>query len=62
MIPTAINEECCKGCGNCVKVCRYGVYENLDDKPQVAHIAYCKECGECIKECPEGCIQFRDSP
>ncbi|MHA2602514.1 MAG: 4Fe-4S binding protein [Candidatus Thorarchaeota archaeon SMTZ1-83] len=55
-----MNEECCSGCGNCVKVCRYGVYEKLDEKPQVAHIMYCKECGECMEECPDGCIRFRE--
>ncbi|MFX1271812.1 MAG: 4Fe-4S binding protein, partial [Promethearchaeota archaeon] len=37
-IPTVIDEKCCEGCGTCVKVCRYGVYEKLDEKPQVAHV------------------------
>ncbi|MFQ5833507.1 MAG: 4Fe-4S dicluster domain-containing protein [Candidatus Thorarchaeota archaeon] len=52
--------NCCTGCGNCVKVCRYGVYEKIDETPQVVHVQYCKECGDCIKECPEGCIRFKD--
>ncbi|MFW9801485.1 MAG: 4Fe-4S binding protein [Candidatus Thorarchaeota archaeon] len=60
VIPTVIDEECCDGCGTCVKVCRYGVYEKLDEKPQVAHVMYCKECGNCIEECPNGCISFRE--
>ncbi|MFX1261738.1 MAG: 4Fe-4S binding protein [Promethearchaeota archaeon] len=59
-IPTKIDEKCCDGCGTCVKVCRYGVYEKLDENPQVAHVMYCKECGNCIEECPNGCISFRD--
>jgi NAD-dependent dihydropyrimidine dehydrogenase PreA subunit len=58
-IPTIIDEKCCDGCGTCIKVCSYGVYEKLDEKPQVAHVMYCKDCGNCIEECPNGCISFR---
>ncbi|MHA1907782.1 MAG: 4Fe-4S binding protein [Candidatus Thorarchaeota archaeon] len=58
-MPTILDEECCTGCGECAKECRYGVYEKLDDIPAVAHVQFCKECGECIKVCPNGCISFR---
>ncbi|MFX1368812.1 MAG: 4Fe-4S dicluster domain-containing protein [Promethearchaeota archaeon] len=58
-IPTVIDHECCDACGTCLKTCRYGVYEKLDDKPEVAHVQYCKECGNCIEECPNDCISFR---
>ncbi|MFW9799194.1 MAG: 4Fe-4S dicluster domain-containing protein [Candidatus Thorarchaeota archaeon] len=59
-MPTVLDENCCTGCDNCVKICRYGVYEKIDETPQVAHVQYCKECGDCIKECPNGCIRFKD--
>ncbi|MCK5150959.1 MAG: 4Fe-4S binding protein [Candidatus Thorarchaeota archaeon] len=58
-MPTVLDETCCDGCGACVKECRYGVYDKLDEIPSVAHVQYCKECGECIKICPNGCISFR---
>ena len=58
-MPTVIDEECCDGCGTCVEVCPYGVYERLDEKPAVAQIMYCKECGTCVEECPNCCISFR---
>ncbi|MDF1541205.1 MAG: hypothetical protein P1Q69_20065 [Candidatus Thorarchaeota archaeon] len=54
-----MDKDCCDACGACLRECRYGVYEILDEKPQVAHVMYCKECGECIKACPNGCIAFR---
>lgn len=59
-IPTIIDETCCDACGTCLKSCRYGVYEKLDEKPQVAHIQYCKDCGVCIDDCPNRCITFRE--
>ncbi|MFW9844913.1 MAG: 4Fe-4S dicluster domain-containing protein [Candidatus Thorarchaeota archaeon] len=58
-IPTIIDYDCCDGCRKCLKTCRYGVYEKIDEKPTVAHVQYCKECGNCIEECPNGCISFR---
>ncbi|MHA1903393.1 MAG: 4Fe-4S dicluster domain-containing protein [Candidatus Thorarchaeota archaeon] len=60
-MPTTLDEDCCTVCGNCLEVCRYGVYEKLDEKPQVAHVQYCKDCGNCIKECPSRCISFREA-
>ncbi|MFW9910364.1 MAG: ATP-binding protein [Candidatus Thorarchaeota archaeon] len=57
-----MNQECCIACGECIKACRYGVYEKLDEKPQVTNVQYCKECGECIKACENGCIRFRPKP
>ncbi|MHA1662735.1 MAG: 4Fe-4S dicluster domain-containing protein [Candidatus Thorarchaeota archaeon] len=57
-----MEDDCCDDCEVCVKTCRYGVYEKIDEKPTVAHVQYCKECGNCIEECPNGCISFREIP
>ncbi|UCE11846.1 MAG: 4Fe-4S dicluster domain-containing protein [Candidatus Thorarchaeota archaeon] len=59
-IPVVIDHTCCTGCGDCVKSCRYGVFEKLDETPEVAHIQFCKDCGTCVEDCPTQCISFRN--
>lgn len=51
-----INEEACKGCVNCIRVCptealrvRHGKVVLLEDR--------CIDCGECIIACPEHAIE-----
>lgn len=43
----------CKGCGKCVKVCKY--LARLHGKAILWQF-YCNGCGKCVKVCEHGAI------
>ena len=50
---SAVDEDVCTGCGNCVDVCAYKARE-LDPQRMVAVVneALCVGCGACVSACP----------
>ncbi len=58
-----VNEELCRGCGQCVEICQFHAPElvPLDGGVFVARVneAVCKGCGTCAVWCPTGAIVAR---
>ena len=46
-----IDYEKCTYCKKCVKACKYGVLDWLDEAPIVTNPNKCKGCSECEKNC-----------
>ncbi len=57
-----VDEEICRGCGQCVSVCVYKAI-TLDPKKKVATVneAVCEGCGACAATCPSGAIRHKNS-
>lgn len=49
-------EERCSSCGLCVKDCVSGVWQEIDNQPQIAAPDYCNLCGHCVAVCPNEAI------
>ena len=56
-----INEEKCDGCGNCIEVCPFGVFELKNGKVVVAHPEKCVKCGACMSACPNNAISINNN-
>jgi heterodisulfide reductase subunit A len=58
-----VNEELCRGCGQCAEICQFHAPElvQLDSGVFVARVneALCKGCGTCAVWCPTGAIMAR---
>ncbi len=56
----SVNEDKCRGCGQCVDICEYHAPEliELAAGTHVARInaSLCKGCGTCASWCPSGAI------
>lgn len=52
ILPRLIDEERCKGCGMCEKVCKMGAVSIREDKKSVTDYNLCAMCGRCILYCP----------
>ncbi|EDS78393.1 MinD superfamily P-loop ATPase containing an inserted ferredoxin domain [Clostridium botulinum C str. Eklund] len=50
-----INEELCKNCGKCKKVCRFDAISNNKINPYS-----CEGCGTCILVCPSNAITLKE--
>jgi len=58
-----IDYELCSDCGLCVKACKHGTYEFIEnsDKVVVANPYHCLVyCESCRFQCPVGAISFPD--
>ena len=55
-----INKNKCSGCGNCVEVCPFGVFEIEKGKVIVKHLEKCKKCRACVSACPNNAIEIED--
>jgi len=53
-----INYDRCRGCGDCVKSCRFGVLEMLDEMPIVVDASQCKACMDCVEQCKAEAIDI----
>jgi heterodisulfide reductase subunit A len=65
-ITSYVQNELCRGCGNCVDVCEYGAIKLMESGTvMIAEVneALCEGCGTCSTYCPTGAIDihhFRD--
>ena len=46
-----LDQEICKGCGSCAKVCPFCVFEVNDGKAILSGEERCIECGACQLNC-----------
>ncbi len=53
----ALNQETCKGCGICEKICPHRVIELRDNKAHLAFEERCIECGACQLNCESDAIE-----
>jgi NADPH-dependent glutamate synthase beta subunit-like oxidoreductase/ferredoxin len=58
-----VDEELCRGCGDCENVCDYGAIQvqEKEDGIRVAQVdvAVCKGCGTCTSVCPTGAAHLK---
>jgi heterodisulfide reductase subunit A len=56
-----VDEEVCRGCGQCVAICAYGALE-LDPVKKIAMVreTVCQGCGACAVTCPSKAIRHRN--
>jgi len=47
-----VNQERCKGCGNCIEIYPSEVYQIEVDKSNPAHPEGYIECWACVNQCP----------
>ena len=48
----------CLGCGDCVKVCKYGAIEINDRNVAQVNPYKCTGCGKCVSSCPNNLIEL----
>jgi NADPH-dependent glutamate synthase beta subunit-like oxidoreductase/NAD-dependent dihydropyrimidine dehydrogenase PreA subunit len=57
-----VNQELCRGCGNCEEICPFaGVEMETDEKDRkYAYVipVHCQGCGACLSVCPTGAIEI----
>ncbi|UCG11799.1 MAG: FAD-dependent oxidoreductase [Deltaproteobacteria bacterium] len=62
-VVSSVDQELCRGCGQCVEACPYGAPElvEISEGVQVSQIqeALCKGCGACAVACPTGAAAIR---
>jgi NAD-dependent dihydropyrimidine dehydrogenase PreA subunit len=56
-----IDYDRCTGCKMCVKTCKYGVLEWLDEAPIVVNPHECAACLDCERNCEAGAIKINVS-
>lgn len=57
----SIDEEKCNNCGDCIKACPKGVFEEKDGKLAIKDEKDCTLCMECVKVCPEEAISIEET-
>ncbi|MDY7033032.1 MAG: FAD-dependent oxidoreductase [Thermodesulfobacteriota bacterium] len=59
-IAAQVNENLCRGCGQCLEVCPFGAIELVgeDEERRKATIIeiHCQGCGTCLSVCPTGAV------
>jgi heterodisulfide reductase subunit A len=62
-VVSTVDENLCRGCGECVEACPFGAPElvEITEGVQVSQIqeALCKGCGACAVACPTGAAAIR---
>jgi len=57
-ITSFINEDFCRGCGECAEICEFNAIEIVEKQPGImvakVNTALCKGCGTCASICPTG--------
>lgn len=51
-----VDQEKCKGCGLCARVCETGAASGEKKEPHSIDTAKCIRCGECLAVCRQGAI------
>ena len=55
-LDVTVDEGSCNGCGECVRVCRFGAVETDGDGTARIDPFACEGCGFCARVCPAGAI------
>jgi Fe-S-cluster-containing hydrogenase component 2 len=50
-----VNEDICRGCGLCTRVCPQGAIRVIGGKAQI-DTRRCNSCYQCLSVCPQGAI------
>ncbi|MFC1725304.1 NAD(P)-binding protein [candidate division KSB1 bacterium] len=62
-VVSEVNEELCRGCSQCERVCDYNAIKVVEDEEgrRVAYVdlAICKGCGTCASVCPTGAAHLK---
>ena len=60
-VVAVVDEEVCRGCGQCVSICSFQAIE-LDPVKKVARVneAVCDGCGACAVTCPSSAMQHKN--
>jgi heterodisulfide reductase subunit A len=62
-VVSSVDQDLCRGCGQCVEACPYGAPELVEISPGVTvsqiQEALCKGCGACAVACPTGAAGIR---
>jgi len=59
-VVSALNEDLCIGCGNCIKVCGYDAIEMGEDNIVKIKNDNCDGCGLCVQVCPTSALSLVD--
>lgn len=56
-----LRRELCQGCGECIEVCNFDVFEKIvlsgKEKVRIADGENCRGCNRCIAVCPGKAIK-----
>jgi NAD-dependent dihydropyrimidine dehydrogenase PreA subunit len=56
-----VNDEFCKGCGDCIPACPTAAI-SLHDGLAILDQENCSQCMACVDACPQGAITFSELP
>ena len=64
MSKITINQEFCKKCDICVRICPADIFVQTEKAtiPELIHEELCISCGHCVAICPQGAISHIDFP
>jgi NAD-dependent dihydropyrimidine dehydrogenase PreA subunit len=54
----AISQDLCENCGECIDICPYDVFGDLEGFVSVINPEECIECTACIDTCPQKAISM----
>ncbi|HWR52121.1 MAG TPA: NADH-ubiquinone oxidoreductase-F iron-sulfur binding region domain-containing protein [Bryobacteraceae bacterium] len=57
LLKPTIDQQKCKGCGLCVKVCAVGAIKGEKKKPHTIDATLCIKCGACAQACNLGAVE-----
>jgi len=57
-MPIKLDEQKCKGAGDCVDACPQEVMQKKGNKCVVAKPDECVECGACVDACPNQALSL----
>ncbi len=55
-----VDEEKCKACGECVKICPGEIYKIENDRVIVGNSADCSGCQSCVSVCENQAINISE--
>jgi NAD-dependent dihydropyrimidine dehydrogenase PreA subunit len=55
-----LDQEKCINCKTCISICPMGVYEDKEDRVEVANESECIACMGCVGACPVEAITVEE--